>query len=185
MAKKTIKKYYRRKGRWSANIRNISDSQINIEVGNFYFTTTLTTNPAQSTSTVSQQYTVKNFELSFSLDLNNNATPNLGSNIENIIFYVMYVPQGITVDSNLPIQHPEWIMTYKFMGSIDMEVENNNQIGLSYIAPRRGPYKIKTRMARRLQTGDSVVLLITGVNKNNGSVSGDMSGLLRWWTKAN
>lgn len=103
MAKKTIKKYYRRKGRWSANIRNISDSQINIEVGNFYFTTTLTTNPAQSTSTVSQQYTVKNFELSFSLDLNNNATPNLGSNIENIIFYVMYVPQGITVDSNLPI----------------------------------------------------------------------------------
>lgn len=184
MARKSRRRYYRKKGRWSANIQQIFSNDLALSPGDFYFSATLATNPAQSNSTVSQQFTAKNFELSFSLDIGGNINPALGSLIERVIFYIMYVPQGYTINGNLPINHPEWIMSYKFMGSIDMETEGNAD-NIQYVGPKRGPYRIRTRLSRRLQTGDSIVLLICGNNGYNQLLTAELAGLLRWWTKAN
>lgn len=182
MARKTRRRY-RRKGRWSANLMRIANNTISLASGEFYVSQTLATNPSQATNTVSQQYTVKNFELSFTLDLDATVSIN-GQYLEGIVFYIMFVPQGYTINANLPLNHPEWIMANKFMGSIDMEGESNQQLGTVYVAPKRGPYRIRTRLSRRLQTGDSVILLITG-NNGTSTIAAQFSGLLRWWTKAN
>ena len=66
MARKTRRRFYRKKGRWSPNIRTLDRSSIEATVGTFFGTTNLCQNPAQSETTVSQQYTVKNVEYKFS-----------------------------------------------------------------------------------------------------------------------
>lgn len=40
-------------------------------------------------------------------------------------------------------------------------------------------------MARRLNTGDSVILFITGYNEASSAEQLQLNGLIRWWTKTN
>lgn len=176
-AKKVIKRY-RSKGRWSSNIKTLTDQTISA-TGNstFYGVTDLCTNPVQIDSTVSQQYTVKNIELSFEIDAGGQET---GHSIEGLTTYIMYVPQGMTVTETYPNTHPEYIMAYRFRGSADIEYYN-----AQLQTPGRLPSKIKTRMARRLQTGDKVILLIVGSNSSSANINLLFNGLVRWWTKAN
>jgi len=177
MARRYRRRTYRRsKGRWSANIKTLTAQTINL-AGNssFYSTTDLCTNPVQSDSTVSQQYTVKNVELNYEIDSN---APNI---VEGLTSYIMYVPQGMTVTETYPNQHPEYIMAYRFLGSPNYD--NDSLTGTTSVG--RLPCKIKTRLARRLQTGDKVILLIVGLNQADTSQLIRFNGLVRWWTKAN
>lgn len=180
MARKTKKRYYRSKGRWSANIATLTNQTISAPPGTFYSTYDLTTNPAQSNSTVSQQYTVKNIEISFEMDVPSDISTMQA--IEGLTTYIMYVPQGMVVTETYPNNHPEYIMAYRFLGSPNWEggASSPQNIG-------RNPLKIRTRLARRLQTGDKVILLVVG---NNNTSSGNTfsvyyHGIVRWWTKAN
>lgn len=180
MAKRSYKKrYYRRKGRWSANIKTITNNTINIPANStFYGTQDLCTNPAQTDSTVSQQYTVKNIELTFELEMNN---VNAAANVESLVGYIMYVPQGYTITETIPGTHPEWIMAYKFIGSPTIDDTSNNYP----IQNPRLPVRLKTRMARRLQTGDKIIFIITGSSSATSTSQLTVNGLIRWWTKAN
>ena len=118
MAKSTRRKYYKRKGRWSANIKTITDERINnIPSGSFYFTKDLCLNPAQSDATVSQQYTVKNIELSYELETIYAQGSDLHFDLEGLTAYIMYVPQGMTVTETYPNFHPEYIMAMRFLTS--------------------------------------------------------------------
>lgn len=177
MAKtKRGKKYYRPKGKWSANIATLTNQLINATPGTFYSTSDLTTNPIQTSSTVSQQYTVKNIEVSYEIDLAGN-TQGI-QEIEGLTSYIMYVPQGMPVTETYPNNHPEYIMAYRFLGSPNFE-SGTTTVG-------RNPLKIRTRLARRLQTGDKVILLVTGSNSNNtNTYQLQYNGIVRWWTKAN
>lgn len=179
MAKKIRRRrYYRSKGRWSANIKPLVETSIEAPYNSsFYGTVDLCQNPAQSDTTVSQQYTIKNIELNSEIEY---VTSSLGSyqNIESLIAYVMYVPQGMTVTETYPAFHPEYIMAMRFLGSPNVDTT----------APYRNPLRIKTRLARRLQTGDKIILLVTGFNQ--GTQTGfnttlKFNGLIRWWSKAN
>lgn len=179
MAKKRIVKRYRRaKGRWSSNIKSISNSIITADTGEFFATNILCQNPVQNNQTVSQQYTVKNVEISFQLETSSDAASTAKYNIESLICYIMYVPQGMTVDVNYPSYHPEYIMAMRFLGSPDFENSSSSSI------PGRNPLRVKTRLARRLQTGDSVILFIGG-NNIGANTNLNFHGILRWWTKAN
>lgn len=176
MARRTRRRYYKKKGRWSANIKQIIDDKKNLAPqSSFYLTTDLCQNPAQNDNTVSQQYTVKNVEFTFQLEvpLNNSGA----TNVEGLICYIMYVPQGMIVTETYPIYHPEYIMAHRFLGSPDGEITNANIV--------RNPIKVKTRLARRLQTGDKIIFLITGSTDNEVQSQLSINGLLRWWTKAN
>lgn len=165
---KKSKKYYRPKGRWSANIKDISIFNSLQADSTFYITSDLCTNPIQVESTVSQQYTVKNVEFSFTFE------SNIPESVEGISAYIMFVPQGMPVTETYPNNHPEYIMAYRYLGnpSGDLDIYRN-------------PIKIRTRLARRLQTGDKIIFLIKGGTENVNEINLISRGLVRWWTKAN
>lgn len=178
MARK-YKKFRRyRKARWASNIKEISLDNISLQPATFSITQTLAQNPAQQDNLVSQTFTIKNIEASFVFEGKFGAATGY-DNIENITAYLMYVPQGYASSTDLPNDfnnlHPEWIMNYKFIGSPSGDENQGYQ-----------PVKFKTRLSRRLQTGDRIVLFIKGFNKNSTAVSSyELHGLIRWWTKAN
>ena len=173
MARKYIRRrYYRRKGRWSANIKTLTEQAINTASNSsFYGATDLCSNPVQLDTTVSQQYTCKNIELSFEIE--SSSTNEL--NIEGLTSYIMFVPQGMIVTETYPNTHPEYILAYRYIGSPTIDGQQ----------PGRLPVKIKTRMARRLQTGDKIILLVVGTNTSTDAPVLRFGGLVRWWTKAN
>lgn len=178
MARKRIIKRYRKKSRYSPNISEFSEL-LTAPTGTFSFTNILCTNPAQTTLGVSQQYTVKNFEISFTFETEGTYDNNL---IEDIAAYIMYKPQGMNVSATYNLEHPEYIMSYKYYGS---PINDNYNNGLNN-GQQFQPLKIRTRMARKLQTGDSIILFIKGVNENlENSIPLKIHGILRWWSKAN
>ena len=178
MARATRRKYWKRKGKWSANIKEINQSFTATGNSDFYAYVQLTQNPIQSDQTVSQQYTVKNCHLNYEFEIEDLYHLNA---FENISAYIMYVPQGMTVDANYPLYHPEYIMAMKWIGSPNVIINDTTN---EKIPNYRPPASIRTRLARRLQTGDSIIFLVKGHNSTS-SKSVEVSGLFRWWTKAN
>ena len=179
MAKTYKKRYYKRRtGRWSSNISEISSAVVNANAGANIATYQLVTNPVQDVQTTSQQFTVKNFDVSFTTEYSSASSQAINANlIEDIAAYIMYVPQGMTVTENYNLQHPEYIMNYKYYGSPSTDSSQQYQ-----------PYKIRTRLARKLNTGDSVILFLKYNYANTAGVSGtifELHGLCRWWSKAN
>ena len=179
MAKSKRTKRFYKKGRWSANIQELNNQSLSAASGNWSGTTTLATNPSQSTLGVSQTYTVKNVEVNFTLE---GHTGDISQNVEAVTAYIMYVPQGMNVSESYHLEHPEYILTYKYLGSPSLEY--TPQTGTP-VTQNYQPFKIRTRLARRLQTGDSIILYIKGYNVGSTSVTLNISGVIRWWTKAN
>ena len=173
MARRRYRRYYRRRsGRWAPNIQKIRDALGVTGEGEFSGNITLASNPVQTNTSVSQTYTVKNFEISFTIESSNSRF------LENITVYVMYVPQGMTVGDDYYQQHPEYIMAYKYLGSPDIADTTAEY-------QQYQPFKVKSRMARKLQTGDQVVLFVQGTHASTESHVLNIDGLVRWWTKAN
>lgn len=177
MARYRKRRFFKRKSsKWSANIQEIANI-VSAPPGVFSSAETIMTNPAQSASLVSQTFTVKNVEITFTTDYQDNDVGVI--QLENLVVYIMYVPQGMTVTNDYNLQHPEYIMAYKFIGS--PSDENPDYSGQQY-----QPIKVKTRLARKLQTGDGLILFVKGLNSNNNTTyTFRLSGLVRWWTKAN
>lgn len=165
------RRFYRVRGRWSSNIRNITTEQTIPPASTFFNITVLCNNPSQNDNTVSQKYTIKNIEYTYQIE--NRDSGGTGS-IENLSSYIMYVPEGMIVTETYPYSHPEYIMAYRYQGSCFGDTT-------SIILP-----KIKTRLSRTLNTGDKIVCLTIGDNTNStGNIPVDIRGLVRWWTKAN
>ena len=181
MARRRRSRRSYRKGRWSANIKQIAyQDTTDLNDGQFFSSLTICANPVQSDNTVSQQYTVKNIQLALTVETNQ---LNIIEYIENLCGYIIYVPQGMTITSDYPFQHPEYIMAYKFYGSPAPEYSGN---GATNMYSKVYPLRVRTRLARRLQTGDSVVFMLTGRGEVNTEAKDlQINGLVRWWTKAN
>lgn len=170
---KKITKYYK-KTRWASNIKEFNVEQITAAASSTFFAeTTLLTNPIQDPNTISQQYTAKNIEATFEFEKDDNSDSHL---VECITAYIMYVPQGMNITVDYNIQHPEYIMTYKFIGSPQTDAYN---ISKAY------PTRVRTRLSRRLNTGDKIILFIKGKNEKTNPITIKVNGLVRWWTKAN
>lgn len=175
MAKYRRRRYRRRSSRWSPNIVKIANLLMATS-GEFFNYEDLAVNPIQTTTGISQRFTVKNVELAFSLHAGNISTPV----IESVTAYVMYVPQGYTVTSTLYADHPEWIMAYKFLGQPYYETSIDGALGQQF-----QPYKIRTRLSRKLDTGDRLILFIQGSNESENIQEYKIDGIVRWWSKAN
>ena len=165
-------RYYKRKGRWSANIKNIVDTVQSIPSGISGNSIDLCLNPVQSDITVSQQYTVKNIELSVFADFNINTN----TAVEDVEHYIMYVPQGMNLTTDYNLEHPEYIMAYYFQGN---PLSDSQTPGYKL--------KLKSRLSRRLQTGDRIIYFYKLNNTSSNGIGNEfrISGLVRWWTKAN
>lgn len=167
---------YRRRANWAANIQELSFTINELAAGANIQTFVLAQNPAQENTTVSTIYTVKNFEINYTFESYQNVG-SLINNVEDICTYIVYVPQGMTVGTNYVNLHPEYVMAMKFVGSPASDANQEYQ-----------PQKISTRLARRLNTGDSIQLLVKFNFTSTGGLSGaglEFHGILRWWTKTN
>lgn len=171
MARTTRRKYWRRRyARWSSNLERLNMAGAAPAAQPFGDSFTIAQNPAQANTTVSQQYTVKNIEISGYVESTNY------NSIKDVTYYIMYVPEGYAIGIDLPHAHPEWIMAYKYVG----QASSNNAGTFDQ------PPKIKTRLSRRLNTGDSIIFLYTGQNVSSSTTTQVIfRGLVRWWTKAN
>lgn len=171
MAKTKYRKYYK-KSKWSANIKQIVNEQINAHgQSSFYGYIPLCTNPAQSDNTVSQQFTVARTQFSFTLDSYLSGTD---SRLDSATGYIMFVPQGYQITNDIVYQHPDWILSMRFYGKIVADSESANI----------RPLSIRTNMKRRLQTGDQLIFLLTGANTYEQNLTIQLNGVIRWWTKA-
>ena len=170
MGKKYRRRYYRKKGKWSSNIKSIS-ARLSGSVGSdFNIYEDLCVNPEQNNQTVSQIFTVKNITVSFDIEEDENKTMWLN----NLTCYIMFIPQGYYPGYDTPFKHPEWIMAMKYFGNPARE---DNYI--------RSPMSIKTRLSRKLNTGDKIIFLITGIGNSYDNSDLAVHGVVRWWTKAN
>lgn len=179
MARRRYRRYRKRHGRWSPNIVKVSN-QITATGGEFFASEDLAVNPIQTNTGVSQTFTVKNVELTFTIDAALNALQALSS----ITAYIMYVPQGMAVTSIYYLEHPEYILAYKYLGSPDGVDIDRDQNGISYYKRQNyQPFRVKTRLSRKLQTGDKIILYIQGSATTGQTFNID--GIVRWWSKAN
>ena len=181
MAKRFRRRYRKKIARWSPNIVKISSKNV-AQIGEFFNYETLATNSIQVSTGVSQAYTVKNFEITFTIESapsHLNVDGNANTELESITAYIMFRPQGMEMTSTYYADHPEYILAYKYLGSPSFSnTENETQ--------QYQPYRIKTRLSRKLQTGDSVILYIQGSNQNDELPQYYyIDGIVRWWSKAN
>lgn len=172
MAKYTrYRKYSRRnRAKWSSNIVHHTGEIINAPASSTFFNTlVLSFNPIQQNTSVPQVFTVKNVEFTGQFEISTGSGV-----IEGLCAFIMFVPQGMNITSSYDTDHPEYIMAMRFFGSPSLDNET-----------KFAPIKIKSRLSRKLNTGDSVVLYLKGYNTGSSSASIEYSGITRWWTKAN
>lgn len=179
MARRRYRRYRRRSGKWAPNIKEFNADALTESLGKFYNSAVLTTNPAQAESLVSQVYTVKNFDINFSIEtkMDTEADANVAARIENLTAYIMFLPQGMNLSADYNIQHPEYIMACKYIGSPTSDTPLS----------AANPIRVRTRLARKLQTGDSIILFVTGYEEGSTNIvlPLTLTGVCRWWTKAN
>lgn len=174
---KRSRRYYKRKGIWSSRITNFEGQQLAGPSGNFVIYYNLAQNPAQNIDTVSQKYTVKNINLQAQLENESDVEP---GSIENLQAFVMFIPQGFIPTgvpgayADVPYQHPEWILAHRFYGS---PTNDSN--------PGYPPLRLHSRLARKLDTGDRIVLIILGNNVSINSNTLTYRGIVKYVTKAN
>jgi len=182
MAKyRRYRKYSRRSyGKWAANIQEISNTILTLDQGVNYTTYTLAFNPTQLNTAVSQTFTVKNFEISSIINIPLESGGTL-RHWEDFAAYIMFVPQGMNVTASYNNEHPEYIMAYKFLGKPGNEYTTTGQ--------QFQPVKVKSRLSRKLQSGDSIILFLkwnyTNPEFPATQPQAELHGLYRWWTKAN
>lgn len=158
---------------------NFSGSQSAAGGSNYIIYQNLCQNPAQDVNTVSQLFTVKN--INCQVEMEGEGTYQL---IENLQAYVIFVPQGYvptgapSAYETLPFDHPEWIMAHRYYGSAQHQLNSTT--------PGFPPIRLSSRLARKLDTGDRVILLILGTNTSgDASTTLDYRGLVKFNTKAN
>lgn len=173
---------YRKRASWSTRLTNIEGQQLATAGNDYIVYYNLAQNAAQDDNTVSQKYTVKNVHAQLQLEANNAVL------VENLQAYIMFVPQGYvptgtpSAYGSLPFDHPEWIMAYRFYGSAQ---HDNNGPDATEI-PTFPPLRLRSRLSRKLDTGDRIVLIILGRNMSQGtSVTLTYRGLVKMNTKAN
>lgn len=180
MARRRYRRYRRKSGRWSPNIIKISARKDALG-GEFHNYETLAENPVQTITGVSQAFTVKNFEITFTIEAFNYAANNL---LESMTAYIMYVPQGMQITSGYYAEHPEYIMAYKYLGS-PTSLSRTGSGDQAEEHQNYQPTRIRTRLSRKLQSGDSVILYIQGSNQSSTTYQYYIDGIVRWWSKAN
>lgn len=176
-----IRRYYK-KHQWSTRLTNFSGTQSVVGGNNYVIYTNLCQNPTQTDTTVSNKFTVKNICIDFELSSTLTQGSTNQNYLENFQYFVMFIPQGYiptgtpSAYEQVPFDHPEWIMAHRYIG-----------VPLADSSTSYPPIRIKSRLARKLDTGDRVVLIVLG-NHSAGdttSVTVEYRGLVKYNTKAN
>lgn len=173
--KKQSRRYYK-KTSWESNLININGSQSATANNNYVIYENLATNPALTPTGITQKFTVKNVKLQVRATATDITS---ATNFDNFSVYILYVPEGYASAvpgdyANIPFNHPEWIMAYRYIGKPLPDTST------SFL-----PINISTRLARNLGSGDRIVFLLLGTNNDAFSHTINYKGLASFVTKAN
>lgn len=124
----------------------------------------LAINPTQENA-VPRTIKAKNFKVSLWFE---GANQEAVSNINLIEAYVVYKPQGYIISTETIAEHPEWVLVHKMIGRPDYQAEVTK------------PYVLSSRLARNLQSGDSIQLVINALGTPRTEVI--VRGNLFYWT---
>jgi hypothetical protein len=116
--------------------------------------------------------TVRNFTTNLIAEISGENPTNL--NIENVQYYVMFLPEGYNATVNFPFIHPEWILNYSYQGTPNPDTE---PIGFNI---RR-----TSKKSRKLKPGDKIILFVLALNESAAQRSVKMSGLVKYFSKRN
>ena len=120
-----------------------------------YLSADLVVNSAETATPTPTIIKAKHFKMSVDTYVNAGATIAIGP----IVAYIMYVPQGYTLTTNTPVDHPEWVLTWR---TIDT---SNSSINTGYHAT----VSMSSSLSRNLNSGDSIkiVLIANNVSSTN------------------
>ena len=180
MAKyRRYRKYTRRsRSRWISNLVDIGPNDFTLSTPEDWNSTeyTLVTNPDYNNQLTSNLYTIKNVEVALNFD----ATAGNAKWVENVQFYIMYAPQNMPINQDYAIKHPENILAMRYYGEPGVDEGSTNPSDV------RAPLRIKTRLARKLNAGDRIILFIRAANvTTSNQIKCQYGGICRFWTKAN
>lgn len=116
--------------------------------------------------------TVKNFATSLICELPGSTAGS--ASVDNVGYYIMFVPEGYAPAVNFPYIHPEWILNYSYVGT---PLVDNTPVGFNI--------RKTTRKSRKLKPGDRIVLFILASNTNSSSASVGINGLIKYYSKRN
>ena len=153
--RKNYKKNYGQKKKWASMMKDIPLSNVVIDphaTGGSYIT--MVQNSAETAVPTPTILKVKHAKLS--LDFVFDATV-----LNNGFCCFLYVPQGVVINSGLPVLHPEWIMAWR---NIPNDVSaTHHQVMLS------------SKLSRNLNSGDSIVMLFSFYNNASSPTTASVS----------
>jgi len=135
---------YAGKKKWAPLMRDIPKTMFSIQPtatdGTF---ATLVSNSNETSNPTPTILKVKHVKAS--IDVSVNATA-----LHNGFACIMYCPQGITPSAGMPVIHPEWILSWRNLTN-DVSATHHNHM-------------LSSSMCRNLNSGDSIILMITYYN---------------------
>lgn len=164
------RRYYRRsyrpalKKKWASNI--IQDT---VTTSNYK---TLVQNSSQTSQPTPVIVKCGNFKVQG--DVYVQVTGSTPSRPIPLIFYILFVPEGVTPSDSLVGNHPEWIMGWTAIDSgiiFSASAENSGN-----------KFSITTRLKRNLNSGDRIVALL---QSRDASATAQAAYTCQYWTCAN
>ena len=128
----------------------------------------LAKNSSDSSTPTPSVIKVKNFRVSVDTLLGSSS---FSSSLQTFNVYVIFIPEGVTITQDTPKQHPEWLLGWKSVNEITHQ--------------QRDTTVITSRLARNLNSGDSVYVLFTGSQGPNVSQTINVNIVASYVTRAN
>lgn len=94
--------------------------------------------------------------------------------VASVNFFLMFVPEGVTVTDSLIGNHPEWIMGWTAIEWSGVTSESASTWG--------NKFSVTTRLKRNLNSGDRVVCILQSLD---ASVTASAVYTIQYWTCAN
>ncbi len=170
MARRRYFRYYPRrtvaKKKWASNIVNGTVSSSGFSL--------LAQNSSQTTSPTPVIVKCGNFKVQGDVMVQTSGSSSSARPVP-LVFYILFVPEGVGISDSLVTTHPEWIMGWTV---IDASIINSAQ-GSTTSGNR---FSITTRLKRNLNSGDSIVAIL---QSRDSAATAQAAFTCQFWTCAN
>ena len=168
MARRRYFRYYPRrtvaKKKWASNLVNGTVSSSNFAL--------LVQNSTQTASPTPVIVKCGNFKVQGDVVV---TTQQQGTNRPvPLVFYIVFIPEGVGITDTVVTTHPEWIMGWTVIDA--------QYIGPTTSTTSGSRFSLSTRLKRNLNSGDSIVAVL---QSRDSSASAQCAFTCQYWTCAN
>ena len=145
--------YGSNKKKWASFLKAATIPEVTVVPGSSSFAAVdFVVNSAQTATPTPTIIKAKHFKLSIDMHVKASITANV---IGPIVCYLMYIPQGYTLATTTPTDHPEWVITWR---SVDTT-------GVTAGTPTHSDrISMSSSLSRNLNSGDTIKLVVISSN---------------------